>query len=219
MPLPSLSSIQVVRTSPYTEVVIRRSFPTSPITRSGERLVGALRRVITRSGERRPRTEKPLREVYPLLGSVPFALTRYPSLSPGTVPCAGDKAMSPSAARLEVGRAALGIRSEWGVESRLGAVRGNPAALPSGHSVPTPFSIVKSSSLREVYPSMGSVPFCACTEAFPFGQGSVRRRRGQESLCRTPRNRSARLWAHQVYFDLKTFQSRPKPQGGGASCL
>ena len=56
VPLPSLSSIQVVRTSPYTEVVIRRSFPTSPITRSGERLVGALRRVITRSGERRPRS-------------------------------------------------------------------------------------------------------------------------------------------------------------------
>ena len=29
VPLPSLSSIQVVRTCPYTEVVIRRSFPTS----------------------------------------------------------------------------------------------------------------------------------------------------------------------------------------------
>ena len=83
--------------------------------------------------------------MYPLLGSVPFALTRYPSLSPGTVPCAGDKAKSPSAAGLEVGRAALGIRSEWGVESRLGAVRGNPAALPSKHNVPSPFSIVKSS--------------------------------------------------------------------------
>ena len=59
-----------------------------------------------------------------LVGSVPgfrkasLCAGQVAFLVSGRLPCAGDKVKSPSAARLEVGRAALGIQLGRCVESR-----------------------------------------------------------------------------------------------------